>query len=143
MIEAEERMSAGLNRSFNRRFSWQSFVRFVSFHRRQHKQSKSKQAESTEGTTYRFAAASSYLLLRNGEVIRMGKLSRISIVAVLSLPLFAAGCAEHRRVYAWGPGETTYYAQWEHETHRDHLEWERRNDSDHNAYWKWRHNHHD
>jgi hypothetical protein len=116
-------------------------VRFISPHGGPHKQVKGEQAKSTEGTTYRFPAASSYLLLRNGEVIRMGKLSRISIVAVLSLPLFAAGCAEHRRVYAWGPGETTYYAQWEHETHHDHVEWEGRNDRDHKAYWKWRHDH--
>lgn len=73
----------------------------------------------------------------------MEKLRRISIVAVLSLQLFALGCAEHRRVYVWGPGETTYYAQWEHETHRDHVEWAARSDSDHKAYWKWRHDHHD
>jgi hypothetical protein len=71
----------------------------------------------------------------------MGKLSRLMVATVLTTSLFAAGCAPHRQVYAWGPGETTYYVQWEHETHRDHVEWEQRNDGDHGAYWKWRKHH--
>jgi hypothetical protein len=73
----------------------------------------------------------------------MKKPGRYLVVAALFVPLLAAGCAEHRRVYAWGPGEVTYYGQWEHDTHRDHMEWEARNDADHQAYWKWRRNHHD
>ncbi len=65
-------------------------------------------------------------------------LASVLLVAVLSI-----GCAAHRQVYVWGSGETTYYAQWEHETHRDHVEWEQRNDGDRNAYWAWRKHHHD
>jgi hypothetical protein len=55
------------------------------------------------------------------------------------------GCAEHRRVVVdtYGPGETTYYAQWEHETHRDHVEYERRQKAEQHEYWEWRHHHHD
>lgn len=68
----------------------------------------------------------------------MNKFNRIAIVAALTLPLVAAGCAGHTRVYVWGPGETTYYSQWEVETHRDHIDWEKRNESEHRAYWKWR-----
>jgi len=73
----------------------------------------------------------------------MVTLSRLLLAAVLMTPLFATGCAPHREVYAWGPGETTYYVQWEHETHRDHVAWERRSDADHRAYWAWRKHHHD
>jgi hypothetical protein len=71
----------------------------------------------------------------------MGKLNRLLLAAVLTITLFATGCAAHRQVYVWGPGETTYYGQWERETHRDHVEWEQRNDADHAAYWKWRKHH--
>ena len=73
----------------------------------------------------------------------MGKLNRGLLAAVLTIPLFAAGCPGHRQVYVWGPGETTYYAQWEHDTHRDHVEWEQRNAADQKAYWDWRKHHHD
>ena len=65
----------------------------------------------------------------------------ILAVALVS-PLFTTGCAVHARVYdTYGPGEDVYYAQWEHETHRDHVEYARRNAADQKAYWKWRHNH--
>ena len=75
----------------------------------------------------------------------MQKINRLLVAAVLTLPLLTTGCAEHRQVVVetWGPGETTYYVQWEHETHRDHVDWERRNDADHRAYWNWRKHHHD
>jgi len=72
----------------------------------------------------------------------MGRLHRLSLATVLTIPIFAAGCAPHREVYAWGPGEQTYYVQWEHQTHRDHVDWERRSDAEHRDYWKWRHHHH-
>jgi hypothetical protein len=73
----------------------------------------------------------------------MGKVRQILLVSALMVPLLGTGCAAHRQVYVWGPGETTYYVQWEHATHRDHVDWERRSDADHNAYWNWRHHHHD
>lgn len=72
----------------------------------------------------------------------MGRLHRFFLAAALTIPLFAAGCA-HRDVYVWGPGETTYYVQWEHETHREHVEWQQRSDADHKDYWKWRKHHHE
>ena len=70
-------------------------------------------------------------------------LSRILLATVLAFPLLATGCGGHRVVTVWGPGETTYYARWEGETHRDHVEWESRSEADHNAYWTWRKHHHD
>ena len=73
----------------------------------------------------------------------MKKSGRFLLASVLLVSVLSIGCAVHRQVYAWGPGETTYYVQWEHETHRDHIEWEQRNDADRNEYWAWRKHHHD
>ncbi len=72
-----------------------------------------------------------------------------------SLLLLAAamtlGCAGHVRYYdsynhdyhRWNDHETVYYGQWEHDTHRDHQDFNRRSDSDKQAYWEWRHSHDD
>lgn len=68
---------------------------------------------------------------------------------VIFAPIFCAGCAVQARVYdpyyhdyhAWA-GETTFYAQWEHDNHRDHMDFDKRNDADKKAYWDWRHNQH-
>ena len=69
--------------------------------------------------------------------------------AVLAAPVLSTGCTAHVRVYdpyyhdyhAWA-GETTYYAQWEHDTHRDHMDFNKRSDADKKAYWDWRHSQH-
>ena len=45
----------------------------------------------------------------------MGKLTRLLLAMVFAASL--SGCPAHVRVNAWGPGETTYYAQWERDTH--------------------------
>jgi hypothetical protein len=66
---------------------------------------------------------------------------------LLATALFTSGCEVHARVYdpyyhdyhAWGP-EGGYYVQWERETHRDHMDFNRRNEGDKKAYWDWRHN---
>jgi hypothetical protein len=86
---------------------------------------------------------------RRGEVktireeLCMGRLGRLLLASTLIIPLFGTGCAEHRRVYAWGPGETIYYGQWEHDTHRQHIDYERRSAAEQKQYWNWRHHHHD
>jgi hypothetical protein len=75
--------------------------------------------------------------------------SKLALAAAVALPVFIAGCAVHARVYdpyyhdyhGWN-GEVVYYNQWEHDTHRDHVDFGRRNDSDKKEYWDWRHNHH-
>jgi len=67
----------------------------------------------------------------------------------IAAPVFCAGCAAQVRVYdpyhhdyhAWA-GETTYYAQWETNTHRDHKDFNKRNDADKKEYWDWRHSQH-
>jgi hypothetical protein len=73
----------------------------------------------------------------------MTKLSRFLLAVSLTIPVLATGCAEHRTVYAWGPAEQPYYVRWEHETHRDHVEWERRNEAERHEYWEWRKHHQD
>jgi hypothetical protein len=69
----------------------------------------------------------------------MRKFGRLLLVSVLMIPFFATGCAPHREVYAWTPGEQTYYVQWEQDSHRRHVDYERRSKSEQRAYWKWRH----
>jgi hypothetical protein len=62
-----------------------------------------------------------------------------------------SGCAVHARIYdpyyhdyhAWNDHEVVYYGQWEHETHRDHVDFKKRKDVDQKEYWTWRHNHPD
>ena len=73
----------------------------------------------------------------------MGKLARLMVIAAVASPLLAAtGCVPHRQeAYVWGPGEQTYYVQWEDENHRQHRDWNARSDADHKAYWKWRKHH--
>jgi hypothetical protein len=73
-------------------------------------------------------------------------LARIVLAASLVSPVFVSGCAAHVRVYDpyyrdyhdWN-GETVYYNQWEHDTHRDHVDFNKRNAGDQKAYWDWRH----
>lgn len=76
------------------------------------------------------------------------KLSRFLAAAVLSAWLLGVGCAASVRVYdpyyrdyhTW-PAENGYYVQWEHDTHRDHRDFDRRSDAERREYWDWRHRH--
>jgi hypothetical protein len=64
----------------------------------------------------------------------------------LAASVLTSGCTVHARVYdpyyhdyhVW-VNEEPYYNQWEHDTHRDHVEFAKRNQSDQKAYWDWRH----
>lgn len=67
------------------------------------------------------------------------KFSRLLLAAAIALPALTTGCAVHARVY--GPGEEVYYTQWEHESHRDHVDYEKRKDAEQKEYWRWRHDH--
>jgi hypothetical protein len=57
------------------------------------------------------------------------------------------GCASsglyydsHVRDYRrWNHGEDRYYLQWENQTHRGHVPFQRRSAGDQRAYWGWRH----
>ena len=67
--------------------------------------------------------------------------------AALASATLLSGCAVHARIYdpyyrdyhTWNDHEAVYYSQWEHETHRDHLDFKSRNDADQKEYWTWRH----
>jgi hypothetical protein len=56
-----------------------------------------------------------------------------------------SGCAEHAYYdpyyHDYHPvnGEVVYYNQWEHDTHRDHVDLNKRSDADKKEYWDWRH----
>lgn len=70
--------------------------------------------------------------------------------AVLAASLFTAGCTVHEgyayggaNYHTWNDHETVYYNRWEVETHRHHMDFEKRSDSEKHAYWKWRDKHHD
>jgi hypothetical protein len=60
----------------------------------------------------------------------------------MMFPLIS-GCAAHGRVYVrtYGPAEAPYYSRWEHDTRRDHMEYERRKRAEQNEYWRWRRHH--
>ncbi|HEX4032251.1 MAG TPA: hypothetical protein VHX20_17940 [Terracidiphilus sp.] len=76
-------------------------------------------------------------------------IASLLLAAACISPVFMAGCAVHARVYdpyyhdyhPWG-GETVYYQQWEHDTHRQHEDFKHRNKADQKDYWTWRHDHH-
>ena len=75
----------------------------------------------------------------------MKKLFGLVLGSAMMIPLLA-GCAEHRRTYAYGtygPSETVYYSNWETETHRQHRDYERRRKAEQRQYWEWRKQHHD
>ncbi len=71
------------------------------------------------------------------------------LAAALASPVLMTGCTGSVRVYdpyyhdyhRWN-GETVYYNQWEHDTHRDHVDYAKRNADDQKAYWDWRHSQH-
>ena len=71
--------------------------------------------------------------------------------AALALSVFTSGCTVHAG-YPVDPyyhdrhavvREVVYYNQWEHDTHRDHVDFKKRNKDDQKAYWDWRHSHDD
>ncbi len=60
--------------------------------------------------------------------------------------LTTTGCTVHAGYYDpyyhdYHPidGEVVYYNQWEHDTHRDHVDLKQRNAADQKEYWDWRH----
>ena len=77
-------------------------------------------------------------------------LAPLLLLIALSSPFLLAGCAGSVSYYdpyyhdyhRWNNHEMVYYSQWEHDTHRDHMDFDKRNDADKKAYWDWRHNHH-
>ena len=77
------------------------------------------------------------------------RLAPLLLAAAIAVPVVSNGCAARVRVYdpyyhdyhTWA-AEEPYYSQWEHDTHRDHVEFAKRSKEDQKAYWDWRHNQH-
>jgi hypothetical protein len=73
----------------------------------------------------------------------------LAVAAALTSTAFTVGCTVHARYYDpyyhdYHPasGEVVYYNQWEHDTHRDHVDLKKRKDNDRKEYWDWRHKQH-
>lgn len=58
------------------------------------------------------------------------KVTPLLFAAVLASPGFLTGCQDR---------ETVYYNRWEHETHREHVERNRRTADEQKEYQEWRH----
>ena len=73
----------------------------------------------------------------------------LMLAAAIACPAFITGCTVHAGVYDpyyhdyhnWN-GEVVYYSQWEHDTHRDHVDFAKRSAADQKEYWDWRHSQH-
>ena len=56
-------------------------------------------------------------------------LAALLLAFTLASPLLLTGCRDR---------EGDYYNRWEHETHREHVEMERRSDAEQREYRDWR-----
>jgi hypothetical protein len=96
-----------------------------------------------------------YVWFLQGGTIHMRKLAHqvapLVWKAALVFSVVASGCTVHAGYYddpyyhdhhQWS-GEVVYYNQWEHDTHRDHVEFKKRSKDDQKSYWDWRHSHDD
>jgi len=82
--------------------------------------------------------------------MRFRYLGLLLLVGSLSTPLVTAGCNARAsyEVYdpyygdyhTWDATEVSFYSQWETQTHRSHVDYNKRSDADKKEYWTWRHN---
>jgi hypothetical protein len=77
--------------------------------------------------------------------MRSSLFSRFSI-AVLASALLATGCAVRARAhyapydyFSWNSKVAIDYNQWEHDTHREHVDFTLVSDVDMRAFWEWQH----
>lgn len=61
------------------------------------------------------------------------KLTPLFLSVILASPILTIGCRSQ---------ENNDYVQWERETHRDHLDLNKRNDAEQRQYQDWRQSHH-
>jgi hypothetical protein len=77
--------------------------------------------------------------------------SSLLLAAALISLVMITGCAARAsyRVYdpdyddyhRWDGHETTFYLQWEGESHREHRDFDKRDKDEQKEYWNWRHKH--
>jgi hypothetical protein len=70
------------------------------------------------------------------------------IVSLATAPLVMSACAGHRvydpyygDYHRWNGTEDGFYRQWEGETRRSHLAFDRRPADEQRSYFDWRHKH--
>jgi protein-tyrosine phosphatase len=71
------------------------------------------------------------------------------LATALASSIVIAGCSEHNTYHVYDPYHNDYhrwddhesglYVQWEHETHRDHRDLDKRDANEQKEYWNWRH----
>ena len=71
------------------------------------------------------------------------RLLNVALLAgvVVASPMVLTSCMHHSSGYVWSDAESPHYVAWEHETHRDHVEYASRNADEQKEYWGWRHDH--
>jgi hypothetical protein len=81
-------------------------------------------------------------------------LSAAFVIALLSPAIITTGCAarvgvgyrvydpDYRDYHTWDDNEARFYARWEGETHRDHVDFRKRPAAEQKEYFTWRHGQH-
>ena len=76
------------------------------------------------------------------------------LAAALAAPIVITGCAArvetgytyHDNYYnddhVWDANEVAFYGRWENDTHRNHVDFRKRNADEQKEYFTWRHNQH-
>lgn len=78
------------------------------------------------------------------------QLKSLVLAAAFLSPMLMAGCAArvtyHDPYYndnhVWNRHEEGYYNRWEGETHRGHVDFDKRPEPEQKEYYTWRHNQH-
>jgi hypothetical protein len=75
--------------------------------------------------------------------------ARLCIAALVAVPFTLGACSStpnrvhdpyYNDTHPWTRDEDRFYRRWEGETHRQHVEFERRPTEEQHAYFDWRHN---
>jgi hypothetical protein len=69
-------------------------------------------------------------------------LSSVLLATVLAAPILLSGCQTQAPATAAAPADDPY-VQWEHETHRDHVDIAKRTDDERKQYSDWHASHPD
>jgi len=75
----------------------------------------------------------------------------LAVGVALSATVGCGGGPHYYRAYdpyyqdyhPWNHDEVVYYQRWEGDTHRNHVDYRKRNAAEQKEYWTWRHDHHD
>jgi hypothetical protein len=80
--------------------------------------------------------------------LRHQLVSPLVIAALVATPVATSACAGHRvydpyhgDYHRWNRSEDGRYRQWEGETRRSHVDFDRRPADEQRAYFDWRHSH--